>query len=301
MDARRLVDTRVGRGAPQAPVGPGGLLTVRVAGTPESGVPATASRVVLNVTVVAPTRTTHLVVFPSGTARPETSSVNASAHTTAANAVTVRPSEAGDVTVYNAAGNTHVLVDVSGYYRDAAGAGFQSLQGRVVDTRDGTGGRRGRLGPRESIVVSLPSVSPGSDAVAIALHVTATSASAPTNLSVSRGDVTSTGTSNVNIAPDQTIANLVLTRVGADGAIRIYNAAGLVHVIADLVGVFAGPAIDANYTGDRGFVDTIPQRIIDTRKGIGPRRARAVSSQARRGRSSSRARTCREPAFARSS
>ena len=48
-------------------------------------------------------------------------------------------------------------------------------------------------------------------------------------------------TSNLNFTADQTIANLVVVRVGADGNVIVYNKAGSVHVIADVAGWYTGP------------------------------------------------------------
>ena len=44
--------------------------------------------------------------------------------------------------------------------------------------------------------------------------------------------------SNLNFVPGQTVANLVMVKVGTDGKVKIYNAAGQVHVIFDVVGYF---------------------------------------------------------------
>jgi hypothetical protein len=44
--------------------------------------------------------------------------------------------------------------------------------------------------------------------------------------------------SNLNYTPGVTVANLVLVKLGPDGAIGIANAFGTAHVIADVVGYF---------------------------------------------------------------
>ena len=43
---------------------------------------------------------------------------------------------------------------------------------------------------------------------------------------------------SINFAPDQTISNLVVAKVGTDGKIDIYNAAGTTHVVVDVAGWF---------------------------------------------------------------
>ena len=48
-------------------------------------------------------------------------------------------------------------------------------------------------------------------------------------------------TSNLNFTAGQTIANLVVVPVGADGNVIVYHKAGSVHVIADVAGWYTGP------------------------------------------------------------
>ncbi len=49
--------------------------------------------------------------------------------------------------------------------------------------------------------------------------------------------------SSLNFGPGQTVANLVIAKVGTDGGVSILNAAGSTHVIADVAGWLpAGPA-----------------------------------------------------------
>src|SRR5215207_10885530 len=79
----RVVDTRSGIGTAAVPVGEGQTLTVTIAG--RSPVPSDATVVMLNVTVDAPTRGGFVTVFPAGSPRPSTSSVNMSADRTVPN------------------------------------------------------------------------------------------------------------------------------------------------------------------------------------------------------------------------
>src|SRR3989442_15766660 len=72
----RVLDTRLGMGAPAAPVCAGQTISVKIAGTP--GIPSTGvAAVTLNVTVtrtvVAPS---SLTVYPTGSARPLTSNLH---------------------------------------------------------------------------------------------------------------------------------------------------------------------------------------------------------------------------------
>src|SRR4051812_31885328 len=74
----RLVDTRLGTGAPKAVVGPGKTITFAAVGL--AGVPATGVRAVyLTTAVIGPTAATYLTLYPSGTTKPSMSNLNAAA------------------------------------------------------------------------------------------------------------------------------------------------------------------------------------------------------------------------------
>jgi hypothetical protein len=68
--------------------------------------------------------------------------------------------------------------------------------------------------------------------------------------------------SNLNFAKGQTIPNLVIVRVGADGALRFANEIGTVHLVVDVVGYF-------DPTGGSRFHAMLPTRILDDRNGTG--------------------------------
>jgi len=61
----RVMDTRNGTGVAQAPVGPGGTVSLQVSGV--DGVPASGvTAVVLNVTATSPTTSSFVTVYPDG-------------------------------------------------------------------------------------------------------------------------------------------------------------------------------------------------------------------------------------------
>ena len=49
-------------------------------------------------------------------------------------------------------------------------------------------------------------------------------------------------TSNLNLNPFLTTANLVIASVGTNGSISIYNASGTTHLLADITGYYTHPA-----------------------------------------------------------
>jgi hypothetical protein len=80
---------------------------------PASGV----SAVVLNVTATNATKPSFLTVWPTGVTRPLASDLNWAAGKTVANlAVATLGTSDGAIQVFNAAGNTDVVIDVSGWY-----------------------------------------------------------------------------------------------------------------------------------------------------------------------------------------
>jgi hypothetical protein len=82
----RLLDTRIGVGAPQGAVAPGGTVHLQVAGrgrVPAMGV----SAVVLNVTVTGATRPGFVTAYGDGTALPGASNLNFVAGQTVPNLV----------------------------------------------------------------------------------------------------------------------------------------------------------------------------------------------------------------------
>jgi hypothetical protein len=136
---------------------------------------------------------------------------------------------------------------------------------RVLDTRDGTGGRNTPVGSQESWKFPLAGrFGIPADAVAVALNLTAAGASAPTYVTVHPFAETRPLSSNLNPMPGQVTPNLVVARVGVDGAVVLYNNSGTVDLIADVVGYFA-PASTV------GLVALDPFRLLDTRDGTGDR------------------------------
>jgi hypothetical protein len=122
---RRLMDTREGLGG--IVLGPGEsrrLTVVGVGGVPSSGVGAVA----LNVTGTEPTGAPFITVWPSLIDRPLASNLNLVPGETAPNAVIVGVGADGAINLFNSAGNTHLVVDVAGWYPIAAGADHEAPQ-----------------------------------------------------------------------------------------------------------------------------------------------------------------------------
>jgi hypothetical protein len=109
----RVFDTRTTAGAPA--LAGGAVRTVVMTGA--GGVPADATAVVVNVTVVKPTRTAYVVAWPAGLARPTVYTVAVVAAQTASNMSTVKLGTGGAISLYLSAGSAHMVLEVSGYFR----------------------------------------------------------------------------------------------------------------------------------------------------------------------------------------
>ena len=110
----RVFDTRSG-----APLTSGVVRTFAVAGT--CGIPADAEAVAANLTVITPSASGNVAVWPASSPAPGTSNINFAAGVTRANNATLALSSAGAIDVRaSLAGSgqqTHLVLDVSGYYR----------------------------------------------------------------------------------------------------------------------------------------------------------------------------------------
>jgi hypothetical protein len=233
-------------------------------GLPSAGITA----LVLNVTVTQPTAGSYITVYPSDAARPLTSNLNFAAGETRPNAVTVRIGSDGRIKIYNAGGNSHVIVDVGGWYGPSASGGslYNSLApARILDTRNGTGGVSGKIGttPLTFKVTGKDGI-PASGVSAVALNTTVTEPTGNSFLTLYPADASNAPlASNLNYLPDQTVPNLVTVKVSPSGDIKLYNAVGSTHVILDVAGWYGA-------TG-QFFRAVTPARALDTRIGTGGR------------------------------
>jgi hypothetical protein len=108
----RILDTRIGTGAPLASIGPGGTLTLQVAGV--GPVPADATAVIINLTATAATSATFISAWPTGIPRPTASVLNATPGVDISNMITAALGD-GKLDLYSNSGNVDLVADVAGY------------------------------------------------------------------------------------------------------------------------------------------------------------------------------------------
>jgi uncharacterized protein (DUF1501 family) len=261
----RIYDTRTGDGgAPVRPLGPGGRANVTVIG--RGGVPTTeVTAVALNITLADVTATTYLTSFPTGEGMPETSTVNADPGRNAPNMSVLAVGENGTVDIVNALGQANLIVDITGYYtKGSGGSGLTPLSpGRILDTRNAIGAPQVPIGRGNVIDVQVSGLAgvPDAGVTGVVLNVTATGSSTGGWLTVYPSGEGLPPTSNLNFAPGQTVPNLVMCKVGANGKVTIYADTSDVHVIADVFGYYSA-------SGQR-HTPVRPWRALDTRNAIG--------------------------------
>ena len=134
---------------------------------------------------------------------------------------------------------------------------------RIFDTRDGTGGRTGPLGEAETWTFGLAGqFGIPADATAVAWNLTAVDATKPTYVTVWPGGTMRPASSNLNPVPGAATPNLVVGQIGPAGSLSMFNNAGSVHLIADLVGYFTA-------SSTLRLQALTPARLLDTRDGTG--------------------------------
>ena len=113
----RVVDTRTANSVNGGPMLDTTARNFAIRGT--CGVPTTAKAVSINVTVANATANSWLTIWPSGQAQPFVSTINFNQNDIAlANGAIVPLSTAAqDLSVRNAIGNVHAIIDVTGYFQ----------------------------------------------------------------------------------------------------------------------------------------------------------------------------------------
>jgi alpha-tubulin suppressor-like RCC1 family protein len=268
----RLADTRQ-TGAPAfamtsdrqvlavGPVAAGQTLRIPVTGrggVPDSGVEVVA----LAVVATGATATTSLTVHPTGEPPPKTWDLTLGEGQTAQNLVFAEIGNDGSVSVTNADGSTHVIVDAVGWFPTAGG--YTPLAARLADTRpegQSLDGNARTVGPVTAgaalrVPVAGRAGIPHSGVGSVAVALTATNATAPTTVTVRPDGEPRPTAHGLTIAPGRAVTNTIITQPGADGTITIESAEGSVDVVVDIAGWF--PPTD-------GYTPLTPARLADTR------------------------------------
>ncbi len=242
-------------------LGPGWVTMVIVGG--RAGVPVNASAVVLNVTAIDARSAGHLTVFPCRSEQPNASNVNFVAGQTVANAVISKLGVLRSVCIYSPSA-LDLAVDVTGYFTD--GPVYRPIEpSRLLETRpalstiDGAFNGIGRRQAGSTLELQVTGrAGVPADAASVVMNVTAVGGAAPGHLTVFPCGMVTPNASSVNFAAGQTVANLVVARIGAGGRVCLFTPSP-VDLVVDINGYFGTTS---------PFASVLPARLLDTRRGL---------------------------------
>ncbi len=209
-------------------------------------VPAGVSALVLNVTSTGAATAGFLRAQPTGTT-PGSSTVNFTAAVDASNSVIVPVGTDGTVSVYTNTAS-HIVVDITGYITgDGAASATTGLfvpvaTGRAYDSRQPAPGSpvpTANIRTLQMTGLAAPRPVVPAGATAVAINLTAVDAIGPGYLTVFASGGAQPATSSLNYSANQAVANGVLIKLSAGGALDVY--ANLQSsVIVDINGYFTG-------------------------------------------------------------
>jgi hypothetical protein len=264
----RVLDTREGMGAPKSKRAAGSTLQLKVTGG-AAKVADNAAAVVVNVTGVDPDTNGFVTVWPCGSDRPTASNLNLRAGQTIPNLVISEVGANGTICLYNHTA-THLVADITGWY--PAAATFEPVvPSRVLDTREGMGAPKSKraAGSTLQLKVTGGAAKVADNAAAVVVNVTGVDPDTNGFVTVWPCGSDRPTASNLNLRAGQTIPNLVISEVGANGTICLYNHTAT-HLVADITGWYPAAAT---------FEPVVPSRVLDTREGMGaPKSKRAAGS-----------------------
>ena len=138
---------------------------------------------------------------------------------------------------------------------------------RVLDTRIGLGASLGKVAAGGTLDLTLGGVAnvPTTGVVAVALNVTATESAGPGFVTVYPTGRSRPVVSALNLErADQTAANQVTARVGTWTRVSLFTLSAT-HLVADVAGYY----VEADIAAEGRFVSVPPERLLDTRSGVG--------------------------------
>jgi hypothetical protein len=193
---------------------------------------------VLNVTAVDADEPGFVRFWTPGTPMPATSNLNVSTPDAVPNMVVVKPDANGCIAVNTNIDLVDLVFDVSGKFVDATGSAFTGQAPvRMLDTRNGTGAPAHSVAAWQTVTLDLSGQIPVGT-TAVVLNVTVTQPTGTGYVTVWPADQPIPATSNLNFVPFQTVPNLVVAPVSADGKVKLQPSANT-HLIADLAGYFS--------------------------------------------------------------
>jgi hypothetical protein len=237
--------------------------------------PTKIEAVAINVTAIDTSGPGFLTAWPTGSVRPNVSSLNYPGGGSVVPNLAIVPLGAGGMISIYSLSSTDLSVDVQGVFEradsSADGRFISVVPHRATDTRESN-----PIGAGRSIVVDLTGQIPATASAAV-LNIAATETAGPGYLTVwADGEVRPNPAANLNYpTANYTVANSVITGVNA-GKVRIFSLAGS-DVIVDVVGYMTGN--QAPKTSEGLYVPLLPQRLADSRSNRAPCRSQGIGAE----------------------
>ena len=209
-----------------------------------TGVPASATSVVVNLTEAGATAPSFLTAYAAGSSRPTVSNLNFTSGEVRCNRAVVAIGTGGQIEVYNHYGSVKVDVDIDGYYTAAGGTGsvfVPMTPVRVTDTRVPTNGTPIR--PDSTETFNLVTSSLPASASAVAANFTIISGDASGYATVYPvADTTRPVASDVNWTANEVVPNFTIADTAGSGKIDVFASQGdTVNLAIDVFGYFTAP------------------------------------------------------------
>jgi len=289
----RILDTRSTTGdnltsgttTADTPIGANSTVSLKIIGDTVSPttsgapttIPASATAVAVDVTVVSETSGGNLTAYADGSQRPLTSSTNYAASTTVTGYQVVPIGLDGKIAFYNSsAGTTHLLVDVTGYYAsDATLTGDQVYHPlanaqRILNTSASTANTNLKTtGPVAAGSTFTLQVG-GTDGVptgaaAVAINLTAFNQTGSGIIEAYQDGTAEPTDTTLSYLGTQTASLIADVSLSSAGVIDINNiGSNKTNIIGDVSGYFT-----KGTTGGQVYHTVNPTRLVDTRSGIG--------------------------------
>jgi hypothetical protein len=245
--------------------------------------------VAVNITVITPTREGWLRAYGSGAPEGASSVVNFAAGQVVPNTAILRPGANGKLSIRLFSplpGDADVAVDLFGWFSTSASGnrGARLLPvgpGRIFDSREASFGAA-PIGARSTRTIQIRGANSFSPVITPIVPNDPNVTGVMVNITGVNGQPTSRNTfvsaipealapgeapttSNLNLLTGQVRANLSIVPIGADGAIRLFNLDGDVHLVVDVVAYLIADRPVLSCAG-RVVPLVVPFRAFDTRE-----------------------------------
>ncbi len=265
----RVVDTRNANGLFGGPVIAGDSSRDFPISNGSCGIPASAQAYALNVTVAPTGPLGYITVWPTGEPQPLVSTLNSYDGRVKANAAIVPAGAAGGISVF-ATNDTHVVLDISGYFVPAAGntglAFYPLTPCRIADTRAQAGQFGGpsiTAQQARTFAVLSSACNVPSSAQAYSLNFTAIPQGALGYLTTWPAGQAQPTVSTLNAPTGTVVANAAILPAGTNGNVSVF-ATNDTDLVIDINGYFAPPG-----QGGLLLYNVPPCRVLDTRAASG--------------------------------